>query len=126
MNDECYVVSCPVTDNDSSVRKILTNSYRELLAANRITEEECPRYANGKTKSDNGLLPIEHPVIELLTDKGHHVRGYARVIFAEACKSKWDGCGCTKMEAERMKQRLSWTLRLHSAGACSAMRSSSS
>jgi hypothetical protein len=115
INDKCYV-SRLVTDDDSLVRKILTHSYRDLLAANSISEDECPRYANGKKKPDNGLLPIEHPVIEFLDDKGHRVRGYARVIFAEACKSKKDGCGCTKMDAERMKRRLSWTLRLHSAG----------
>jgi hypothetical protein len=57
IHDKCYV-SRLVTDDDSSVRKILTHSYRDLLAANRITEDECPRYANGKKKPDNSLLPI--------------------------------------------------------------------
>ena len=67
-------------------------------------------------KSDNGLLPILHSAITFLADKGHCTRGYTRVIFAEAAKSKKDGCGCTKMDAERMKRQMSWTLRLHSTG----------
>jgi ribosomal protein L37AE/L43A len=38
------------------------------------------------------------------------------VMFCEAAKSKKKGCGMTKMDAERMKRRMSWTLRLHSTG----------
>jgi hypothetical protein len=38
------------------------------------------------------------------------------VYFAEAGKAKKDGCGCTKMDAGRMKRRMSWTLRLHCGG----------
>jgi hypothetical protein len=102
-----------VTDDDSLVRNILTRSYCELLRADRINEIDCPRYANGQKKPDNGLLPLLHPVMQFLADKGHHVRGYSRVLFVEVYKSKKEGCGCTKMDAERMKRRLSWTLRLH-------------
>jgi hypothetical protein len=113
--DKCFIANL-VTDDDSSVRKILTHSYRDLLAAGRATERECPRYKNGQKKPDHGQLPVEHAAIQFLADKGHRVRGYARVIFAEASQSKKYGCGCTKMDAERMKRRLSWTLRLHSGG----------
>jgi hypothetical protein len=112
---KCFIANL-VTDDDSLVRKILTHSYRELLAAGRATERECPRYKNGQKKPDHGQLPLEHAAIQFLADKGHRVRGYARAIFSEATKSKKYGCGCTKMDAERMKRRLSWTLRLHSGG----------
>jgi hypothetical protein len=57
-----------------------------------------------------------HVIIVFLTDKGHPVRGYSHVLSAEANKSKKDGCGCTKMDAEGMKRRLSWTLQLHCLG----------
>jgi hypothetical protein len=73
-------------------------------------------------KPDNGLLPIRHALVVFLADKGHHVRGYSHVLFTEANKSKKDGCGCTKMDAERMKRRLSWTLRLHCFGTYDAMK----
>jgi hypothetical protein len=114
-NDKCYIAHL-VTDDDSSVRKILTHSYQELIDKLQATIDDWPRYANGAKKPDNGLLPILHAAIAFLADKGHRNRGYSRVIFAEAMKSKKDGCGCTKLDAERMKRRMSWTLRLHSHG----------
>jgi hypothetical protein len=117
LNDKnkCYIAHL-VTDDDSSVRKILTHSYQELIDALQATIEDWPRYANGAKKPDNGLLPILHAAITFLADKGHRNRGYSCVIFREALKSKKDGCGCTKIDAERMKRRMSWTLRLHSRG----------
>jgi hypothetical protein len=114
-DNKCYVARL-VTDDDSSVRKILTHSYREQLAASVISDADWPRYANGKKKPDNGLLPLLHSIIRFLADKGHRVRGYSRFLFAEAIKSVANGCGCTKVDAERMKRRLSWTLRLHCFG----------
>jgi hypothetical protein len=110
--NKCYVANL-VTDDDSSVRKILTHSYRKQLAASVITDADWPRYANGKKKPDNGLLSLLHAIIRFLADKGYRVRGYSRFLFAEAIKSIANGCGCTKVDAERIKRRLSWTLRLH-------------
>jgi hypothetical protein len=115
LKHNCYVAHL-VTDDDSSVRKILTHSYKELLAALRITAAEWPKYPNGKKKPDNGMLPLLHEIIIFLADKGHRVRGYSRFLFVEAAKSVANGCGCTKVDAERMKRRLSWTLRLHCLG----------
>jgi hypothetical protein len=109
MEDKCYVANL-VTDDNSSVRKMLTHSYRELLEAFKITEAEWPRYVNGRNMSDNGLLPLLHAISKFLADKGHRVRGYTRFVFAELVKSISNGCGCTKVDAERMKRRLSWTL----------------
>ena len=118
-NENCYIANL-VTDDDSSVRKILTHSYQGLIDALQMTVDEWPRYEKkdgiGNKKPDNGLLPILHAAIKFLADKGHRNRGYSRVIFTEAAKSKKDGCGCTKIDAERLKRRMSWTLRLHSRG----------
>jgi hypothetical protein len=41
--NKCYVANL-VTDDDSSVRKIVTHSYREQLAASVITDADWPRY----------------------------------------------------------------------------------
>jgi hypothetical protein len=114
---QCFVEKL-VTDDDSSVRKILTHSYRELIEAGEMLEADWPRYKNGTgaKKPDNGLLPILHAIIILLADKGHRVRGYSSKLFAEAYKSKKMGCGMSKLDAERMKRRLSWTLKLHCGG----------
>jgi hypothetical protein len=87
-----------------------------LIDSLQWTVDDWPRYANGKKKPDNGLLPILHAIIKFLADRGHCRRGHIRVYFAEAGKSKKDGCGCTKTDAERMKRRMSWTLRLHCGG----------
>jgi hypothetical protein len=121
VNEKCYVASL-VMDDYSSVRKNLTHSYRDLLQSMKITENEWPRYANGKKKPDTSLLPLLYSIIVFLADKGHLIRRYSRLLFTEVNKSKKDSCGCTKMDAERMKRRLSWTLRLHCVGTYQDLR----
>jgi hypothetical protein len=116
VEDKCYVANL-VTDDGSSVRNILTHSYRDLVAALKMTDAEWPRYVNGQKRPDNGLLPLLHAIIKFLADKGHRVRGFTSFLFAESVKSiSANGCGCTKVDAERMKRRLSWTLHLHCFG----------
>ena len=44
------------------------------------------------------------------------MRNYAKFFFALALKSKLEKMGCTGVDAERMKQRMSWTLRLFGGG----------
>jgi hypothetical protein len=96
--DPCHILHL-VTDNNSLVGTILTHSRQDLIDSLQWTIDDWPRHANGKKKPNNGLLPILH--------KGHHTRGCIHVCFAEAGKSKKDGCECTKMDAERMKRRMS-------------------
>ena len=43
---KCFVAML-VTDDDSSVRKILEHSYRELIDAGKMMEADWPRYKNG-------------------------------------------------------------------------------
>ena len=86
-SSQCYIRNL-VTDDDSSVRKILTQSYQELLDALQMTLDDWPRYANGQKKPDNGLLPLLHMAINFLADKGHRTHGYAWVLFAETNQSK--------------------------------------
>jgi hypothetical protein len=72
LENKCYVANL-VTDDDSSVRKILTHSYREQLKVLIFIDTEWPRYANSKKNPDNGLLPLLHAIIRFLADKGHRV-----------------------------------------------------
>jgi hypothetical protein len=101
--EKCYI-SHLVTDDDSSVRKILTHSYQDMIKVLVSTIDDWLRYSNGQKKPDNGLLPLLHQAIAFLADKGHRARGYARVLFTKALKSKKNDCGCTKLDAKRMKQ----------------------
>ena len=105
-----------VSDDDSSSRAILTHSTADLIEAGTLSEEDWPRYLNGGKKPDNGQLPINHPEISFLADKGHRVRGYANKYFALAAAKKSENLGVTKIDAERMKRRTSWTLRMRTDG----------
>jgi hypothetical protein len=75
-----------------------------LIESGRKKKKEWARY-NGKggaKKPDNGKLPINHPSITFLPDKGHRVRGYAKKYFALAallCKEK--NLGCMKLDDVR-------------------------
>jgi hypothetical protein len=96
-----------------------------MIEAGKMTDEEWPRYnskGRGK-KPDNGQLPINHSKIKFLADKGqrtqdtgHRVRGYAKKFFTLAALCKEKNLGCTKLDAERMKRRTSWALRIAAKG----------
>jgi hypothetical protein len=106
-----------VSDDDSSCRKILTHSFWDLIFEGWLTEALWPRTKSGRKKPNSGLLPVDHPQIVFLVDKGHRVRSFARKHFALANEKTKDlKLGCTTVDAERMKRRLSWTLRLRTKG----------
>jgi hypothetical protein len=106
------------SDDDSSCRKILTHSFLDLILAFRLTQILWPRFNSGCKKLNSGLLPVgEHPNIVFLADKGHTVRSFARKKFTLANgKTKELKLGCTSVDAERIKGRLSWALRLRTKG----------
>jgi hypothetical protein len=96
-----------VSDDDSSTKKVLRHRYVDQLEAGII--ENYPRYANGKKKNDNGLLPIGHPVITWLADRNHRIRGVARKIFS-LCNKKKDECIGNNHDAERMKRCIAYAV----------------
>jgi hypothetical protein len=57
-----------------------------LILAGPLTEALRPWTNSGRKKLNSGILPVEHPNIEVLVDKGHRVRSfaYARKYFALA------------------------------------------
>jgi hypothetical protein len=69
-----------VGDNNSSTKKVLRHSWKEEME--RGIRDELPKYDSRRFKPDNGLLPIDHPSIIWLADKGHHVRQFASKLFA--------------------------------------------
>jgi hypothetical protein len=63
-------------------------------------------------KTDNGLLPVDHPSIVWLADKGHRVCQFANKLFKLARKKKSD-CEATNLDAERLKRNLSFAICTH-------------
>jgi hypothetical protein len=112
-SDETVFIGDFFSDDDASARVVL-HSVEDLIEAGKMKKEEWPRY-NGKgaaKKPDNGKLPINHPLINFLADKGHRVQGYGKKYFALAALCKEKNLGCTKLDAKRMKRRTSWSLRI--------------
>jgi hypothetical protein len=91
----------------------MRHSFWDLIFEGRLTEALWPRTKRGRKKPNSGLLPVDQPKIMFLADKGHRVRSFARKHFALANEKTKDlKLGFTTVDAERMKRRLSWTLRL--------------
>jgi hypothetical protein len=102
-----------VTDDDSSVRGVLTHFFKKEVDAVRMAASNwppCGKNETGGKKPDVGLLPLLHAEIVFLANKGHRDRNCVGKNFGEACKPKKSGCGMTKVDAERMKRRMSCTL----------------
>jgi hypothetical protein len=99
--------------DDLSTKKVLWHSWEEeVLAGKRV---EVPRHKkDGKKKPDNGVLPIEHPSIIWLADKGHRVRQFSNKLFNLTGKNFLRGnkIGCrmneTKFVVHNSNQLLSW------------------
>ncbi len=79
-----------------------------MIFEGRLTEALWPRTKSGHKKPNSGLLPVDHPKIVFLADKGHRIRNFSRKHFALANEKTKDlKLGCTTVDAERMKSRLS-------------------
>jgi hypothetical protein len=73
-----------VGDDDSSTKKVLRHSWQDEVDRVRT---EVPRYKNKQKKPYNRRLPIDHPSIVWLADKGHRVRQFANKLFI-LCREK--------------------------------------
>ena len=100
-----------VGDDDSSTKKVLRHSWQDEVDHGLREEKDFPRNKDGRKKPDNGLLPIDHPAIIWLADKGHsRVRQFAKKLYKLSRMKKAD-CECTSMDAERLKRNLSYAIR---------------
>ena len=71
----CYVAML-ACDDDSSSKAVLQWSYKDLEFQATANGEVYvwPKTASGRKKTDNGKLPLEHPMMIFLADKNHRVR----------------------------------------------------
>jgi hypothetical protein len=102
----------------SNLPSDIAHTFCDLIFAGQLTEALWPRFDNGCKTPKSGVLPVEHPnILVFLEDKGHRVRSFARKHFALANeKTNELKLGCITVNAERIKRRLSWTLRLRTKG----------
>jgi hypothetical protein len=105
------VVSCRTSVCVPPV-KGLRHSWEDQVKAGTL--DEVPRYKDGRKTPDNGCLPIEHPIIIWLAEKGHRVRQFANKVFKLAGKKKAD-CEATSLDAKQMKRNLSYAIRCNCA-----------
>jgi hypothetical protein len=89
------------------------HSFWDLILAGQLTKALWPRTKSGRKKLNSGLLPVKHPTVAFLADKGHRVSSFTRKHFKLANeKTKELKLGCSTVDAEQIKRRLSWTLGL--------------
>jgi hypothetical protein len=86
-----------VDDEDASTKKVPRHSWEDQVIAGAL--DEVPRYKDGRKKADNWCLPIEHPIIIWLANKGRRVRQFANKLFKLAGKKKADR-EATSLDAE--------------------------
>jgi hypothetical protein len=112
--DDAYVYTI-VTDEDSATRSKLSHSMADLVSAGRMSEAER-RYEPkepgrlGSKKHDHGLLPLEHPIVEKLSDSGHFIKSYKseQYVFVSAPKKTSLTC---KADAMRLSRNMSYMLK---------------
>ena len=98
----------------------MSHSMADLVNAGRMTEAER-RYEPkepgrlGSKKDVHGLLPLEHPIIEKLSDPGHFVKSYKseQYVFVSAPKKTSLTC---KADAMRLSRNMSYMLKQYRRG----------
>jgi hypothetical protein len=108
-----------VGDDDFSTKKVLWHSWKEEMERGLI--DELPKYDIGRFKPDNGLLPIDHPSIICLANKGHRVRQFASKLFA-LCRQKNTNCEGNSMDAKHLKHNLSYAIRINCHSTLAVLR----
>jgi hypothetical protein len=99
-----------VGDDDSSTKKVLRHNWQQEM--DKGIFPDVPRDDDGKKLNDMGLLPITHPEIHWLADKGHRVRQFASKLF-KLCGKKKAECEGNNLDAERLKRNLSFAIRIN-------------
>ena len=84
-----FIIDAIVSDNDSTIRAVIKHP---------------PKGARGQVlKSSKGKLHTEIPEPSFLADPSHRVKVVAKHIFSIVNKSRDLRCGCTKVDALRLK-----------------------
>jgi hypothetical protein len=113
-------VAAIVTKEDSSTRSKLSHSMADLVAAGKMAEADRrykPKVEGrvGSKKDDHGMLPLEHPEPDKLSEPGHFVKNYngELYVWAGAAKAKSQTC---KANAMRLSRNLSYMLEQYKRG----------
>ena len=113
-------VAAIVMDEDSTTRSKLSHSMKELVANKRMTEAKR-RYKPdkpgnlGKKKGDHGILPLDHPAIEKLSDPIHYVKNYKSELYTLVKMGK--GVSDThQADAMRLSRNLAYMMAQNTRG----------
>jgi hypothetical protein len=101
-----------VMDDDSSTKSILRHSWKLMVDTGILDMLDWPRTLSGTKKTDNGQLPLLHPIVDFLADKNHRVRTYAKYFF-KLSKKKRSETSCTSNDAERMKRNFAYFIHMY-------------
>jgi hypothetical protein len=109
-----------ITDEDATTRSKLTHCMAELVANNRMTEAERRnkplKEGNlGTKKGDHGVLPLDHPEIEKLSDPIHFIKNYKSELYKLVRKGLKTSETC-KPDATRLSRNLAYMLAQHTPG----------
>jgi hypothetical protein len=93
--------------------QILSTRERMSEAEHRYEPKEPGRL--GSKKDDHGLLPLELPIVEKLSDPGHFVKSYKseQYVFVSAPKKTSLTC---KADAMRLSRNMSYMLKQYRRG----------
>ena len=103
-----FFISRIVCDDDSSLRANLQHSWRKLIEAGKMREDEWPRTEKNYRKRDYGQLPLHIPAPTFLADPTHRIKVFAKYLFKLAKKP---GSKCGRGEALQMKRYIGYWLK---------------
>jgi hypothetical protein len=113
-------VAAIVTNEDSSTRLKLSHLMADLVAAGKMAEANRrykPKVKGrlGSKKDNNGMMPLEHPEPDKLSDPGYFVKKYngELYVWVGAAKAKSQTC---KADAMRLSPNLSFMLEQYKCG----------
>jgi hypothetical protein len=109
-----------ITDEDATTRSKLSHCMAELVANNRMTEAERRnkplKEGNlGTKKGDHGVLPLDHPEIEKLSDPIHFIKNYKSELY-KLVRMGLETSQTCKPDATRLSRNLAYMLAQHTPG----------
>ena len=79
-----YTYSVIVSDDDSTMKSNLKDSYKEKVDAGLMSMEQWPKTKQNRPKQDNGRLPLDIPEPRFLADFNHRVKTIGKAVYALA------------------------------------------
>ena len=83
-----YAIGTIVSDDDTTMKAQLKHSYKQLIAANKMTNESWPRNKSKQKKADNGRLPLEITPPKFQADPNHRKKVIGKMFYELASMPK--------------------------------------